>query len=198
MKVAVCCPGPSLPTTWMGRHPYDAVWAVNRALIVVDADWLSAGDPPIFDGLLPPEAKPRLGVITMKDTLVRFKPMWPDLLWHSWEEYGLMDEHAAFGRPLSWSVQAALCHAFALGAKRIDLFGCDGVRSTTTIDCTGYAGEDRSQDRWQREALDLGTTYGILGACGVTFNHIHPKEHEHGRQVPQSHGNAGEARPPNQ
>ncbi len=190
MKAAICCPGPSLPQTWMGRHPYDTVWAVNRALMVVDADWLSAGDAPLFAGLLPDDARPRQGVITMADTIRGFrdKPGWTGLTWHSWESYALMDEHLALGRPISWSVQAALCHAYALGARTIDLYGCDGLRSTTILDCTGYGGEDRSQDRWQREALDLAITYRLLQGRNIVINHIHPTESDHGNQSPQPHG----------
>jgi hypothetical protein len=54
VRVAVCCPGPSLPRRWFGRIGYDCVYAVNRAMIIVpEADWLSAGDIAFFEDLLP-------------------------------------------------------------------------------------------------------------------------------------------------
>lgn len=177
MRVAVCCPGPSLPIRWPGRAGYDLVYAVNRALIPVsDADWLSAGDPPLFTGLLPDGCRPRTGVVSMETTIdqVADIPGWAGLTWVGWRSIPLLDAHKPRGRPISWSVQVALCHAAQLGAVHIDLFGADGAASGTAFDCTGYVGEDRTPERWRREALDLDLTVALLAERSVAVHRISP------------------------
>jgi hypothetical protein len=177
VRAAVCCPGPSLPRRWPGRAGYDLVWAVNRALIPVpDADWLSAGDPVLFTGLLPVGCRPRVGAVTMDPTIdaVRDLPAWAGLAWVPWSALALVAAHKPRGRPIAWSVQVALCHAAELGATQVDLYGADGAAAGTPLDCTGYAGEDRSIERWRREALDLVLTIELLAAVGVTTTTIAP------------------------
>ncbi len=175
VRVAVCCPGPSLPARWPGRAGYDVVYAVNRAMIAVpDADWLSAGDPVLFTGLLPVGCRPRVGVVSMGPTIeqVATLPAWNGLAWVDWAAIPLIATHKHRGRPLAWSMQAALCHAAHLGATAIDLVGADGAASTTPIDCTGYAGEDRTRERWGREELDLALSIELLTAAGICVRRI--------------------------
>ncbi|MBA3589962.1 hypothetical protein [Methylibium sp.] len=150
------------------------VYAVNRALITVpDADWLSAGDMPIFQGLLPAGLRPAVGVVTMDDVAdhLRRQPGWSLLRLVGWGGVQMIAAHAARGRPLAWSVQVALCHA-AESATSIDLYGCDGAAGGTPIDCTGYTGPDRSDERWAREELDLAVTVDLIAARGVTVHRI--------------------------
>ncbi len=165
MRVAVVCPGPSLPHRWLSwsADRYDLVVAVNRALLVVpDADWLSAGDPVLFTRLLP-GVRPRVGVVTMGTTVSECSglPAWAGLAWVSWSQIPLIAKHHARGRPLNWSVQAALCHAHRLGAA--------------AIDCTGHAGEDRTPERWRREDEDLALTVQLLADAGVAVTRIPPR-----------------------
>lgn len=176
MIAAVCCPGPSLPRRWNGRAGYELVHAVNRALIVVpDADWLSAADPAFYEDLLPDGVRPVVGALAGDDSVVeaaRARPSWAGIRFAGWRSVPLIAEHAALGRPLMWSVQAALCHAAQLGATWIDLVGCDGAAGGTRIDCTGYAGESRGPDRWAREEVDLAMTVALLAARSITVNRI--------------------------
>lgn len=177
VRVAVCCPGPSLPARWTGRAGYDVVYAVNRAMITVpDADWLSAGDPVLYTGLLPSGCRPRVGAVSMGPTIaeVASLPAWAGMRWVDWQDVPLIQVHHQRGRPLAWSMQAALCHAAHIGAKHVDLFGADGAASTTPIDCTGHPGEDRTRERWGREELDLALSIELLAAAGTTVHRLSP------------------------
>ena len=162
MRVAVCCPGPSLPTTWRGRTGSDLVYAVNRALLVIDADWLCAGDIAFFQNLLG-DSRPRIGTFTMRDNCDAFRKIGTWGVMESWEEAPGFIAHRAI-RPVQWSMQAALIHASDKGALSIDLYGCD-MRDRT--DCTGYDGENRNPERWAREAEDLKATLIYLQGRGV-------------------------------
>lgn len=179
VRAAVCCPGPSLPRRWPGRDGYDLVYAVNRALIAVpDADWLSAGDSVWFQdpGMLPGELRPAVGVITFDDhlDLVRSTPSWSRCYAVGWRSLPIIAAHADRGRPLAWSVQAALCHAVEAGVDQVDLYGCDGAAGGTIIDCTGYAGENRGPARWAREEVDLALTVALAAERGTTICRIAP------------------------
>lgn len=177
MKVAVCCPGPSLPRRWAGRAGFDLVVAVNRAMITVpDADWLSAGDIGFYESLLPASARPRIGVVTMDGHLPRIAadPTWTGRALVGWDAVPLIAEHARRGRALAWSVQVALCQAAHLGARHVDLVGCDGAAGGQVEDCTGYPGESRGADRWAREEIDLALTFTLLSELGVAVRRIEP------------------------
>jgi hypothetical protein len=176
VRVAVCCPGPSLPARWPGRAGYDAVYAVNRALRVIDADWLAAGDSVLYEGDLLGAYRPRLGCVTMAEVAERFAadPSWAGLRWARWQDLALVAVHADRGRPMMWSVQLALCHAAESGAAAIDLIGADGAASGTIIDCTGHAGEARGPDRWAREARDLDLTIALLAERGIAITRFAP------------------------
>jgi hypothetical protein len=176
VKVAIVCPGPSLPRVWRpwSADCYDLVVAVNRALLVVpDADWLSAGDEVVFRRLLP-GVRPRIGVITMTATIpeVRDLPAWRGLKWIGWKDVPLIEEHQRRGRPLAWSVQAALCLAAAKGAAAVDLYGADGIAGGQVEDCTGHPGDDRTLERWKREELDLALSTDLLAELGVAVTRI--------------------------
>jgi hypothetical protein len=177
VRVAVCCPGPSLPRRWPGRAGYDQVYAVNRAMITIpDADWLSAADIQFYQDLLPDDARPRSGVLTGNEVvdLVRSLASWSGRQVVGWGSVDLIAEHQRRGRALSWSVQAALCHAADSGAAVVDLYGCDGAAGGTRIDCTGYAGESRGPHRWAREETDLALTFALLAERGIPVHRIDP------------------------
>lgn len=169
MKAAIYCPGPSLLRCVPANY-YDVSWAVNTALKIMKTDWLSAGDPCFFRGLLG-EHRPLRGVLSMGSVIDKCHDFWPTVVhWHRWSSVPLIGKHKELGRPLNWSLQAALCHAAHLGAKEIDIYGCDlaGVE-----DATGYGGEERTEDRWQREARDLQFTRDLLHSAGIQTTRIH-------------------------
>lgn len=174
MRIAVCCPGPSLLNHWPGRLGFDGVWSVNRALCVIDTDWLSAGDSPMFRGLAGFH-RPRIGVLTMFDTakIVREDPGWNHLEIRQWDDCdfinGQINKHS-----INWSVQAALCGAAESGASEIVLYGCDFGAGGQIADCTGYLGEDRGPERWKREKDDVAKTIAMLTEHGVTVTRIAP------------------------
>lgn len=177
MIAAVYCPGPSLCSGFPSPDNYDATWAVNTALKLVKTDWLAAGDIPIFRGILG-ENRPKIGVLTMGGTaeILQKDPVWASFPLVPWADVPLIDEHEKRGRPLSWSVQTALCHASHLGATQVDLYGCDVFRSDfdpwQTTDATGYEGEDRNRTRWDREREDLRLTFALLFEHGTTVLRI--------------------------
>ncbi len=176
MRVAICCPGKSLPNRWRSRDGFDLVWAVNRAILLIPADWLSAGDMPMFNGLAE-SSRPLVGVLTLPDTVgqVSHRPTWSHLKYTGWHECPTIQEHKRRYRPIDWSVQAAMCHACDLGAKEITLFGCDfGEGSSEGEDCTGYAGEDRTPERWRRERDGMAATYSLMADCAVSVTRITP------------------------
>lgn len=172
MTVAVCCPGPTLPHTWPGRAGYDHVIAVNRALLVVsDADWLVAGDLPMYQGLLG-TTRPRVGACALHDTVNTFRrePEWKGMAWKAWPTLGLAEAQLR-RRPMNWSIQAALLLAHDLQPGPIDLYGTtviDGI----TDDCTNYAGDDRTAERWRREGVDVDTTFALLAEHGSTIRRL--------------------------
>lgn len=176
MIAAIYCPGPSLRTHIERKGAdvllagYDRTWAVNNALKLVDTDWLAAGDSAWFNGLLGPH-RPRVGVVTMGSNrkTVADDASWRDRAIITWDDVPLIAEHHRRGRPINWSLQSALCHATQLGAKRIEVYGCDLVGTT---DAAGYKGEDRSAERWARELLDLEFTANLLAEHGTTVTRI--------------------------
>lgn len=175
MIAAVCCPGPSLPDRWPGRAGYAEVWAVNRALLAVpDADWLAAGDVVLYQNALLGEARPRVGCLTMPDSVQFMGPSWGRVV--LWDQVPAIAVHRRRGAPINWSVQSALCHAAWRGATRIDLYGCDNAASGTPVDCTGYAGEARTAERWEREERDLAITFALLAESRVTIHRIAPPQ----------------------
>jgi hypothetical protein len=62
-----------------------------------------------------------------------------------------------------------MCHAAQLGCKHLRLYGCDLAGRE---DCTGYVGEDRTEDRWERERKNLDYTIALLSERGVTTERI--------------------------
>jgi len=167
MIAAVLSPGPSLLRTWKGRENHAVTIAVNRALKVAAADWLSAADVVLFQGELG-ACRPLVGAMTSLATADFLDPTWGTVA--TWEGSDALQAHQRI-RPVQWSLQAALCHAADLGAMQIDVFGADCGREGRT-DCAGSDGENRGPDRWAREAEDLACTFGFLAGRGVSVRHV--------------------------
>lgn len=164
MIAAILSSGPSLLRTWKGRDNHAVTIAVNRALKMVAADWLSAADVVLFQGEVG-TARPLVGTMTSLATSDFLDPTWGTVA--TWEGSEALQAHQLI-RPVQWSIQAALCHAVDLGATHIDIFGADGGREGPK-DCAGSDGESRGPDRWAREAEDLACTFSFLAARGITI-----------------------------
>ncbi len=172
-SVAVLCPGPSLMRTWpLAEIVYDKVLTVNTAAKLVRGDWLCAGDKCFFRGLLGDAPRPRDGVLTCPDSLTDAREWSPRTQVDSWDAVSAIDLHRQRGRPINWTVQSALCLAKSLGALRVDLYGCDGAAGGQVEDATGYRGEDRSAERWEREASDIEWTRSILAEFGIIVHRM--------------------------
>jgi hypothetical protein len=175
MKAAVCCPGHSLIKKYPGDYGYAAVWAINTAMLLIPCDWLSAGDPVLFKKNHWGDKRPRIGVLTMMDTVEQVKGLdgWGGIEFTGWERLRFYAAHN-LRRPVSWSVQVALLHACELGATQIDLFGCDGIHGPGGPDITGYPGDFRCNERWQREEAELIITIQLLAEQGTVVRRYLP------------------------
>lgn len=175
MIVAVCCPGQSLMRRWSERTvSHDLVIAVNAAAKLIESDWVCAADKSWYRGLLGSEVKhPRAGYLVAPDAAGDAKVFTAAQV-ITWENVALIHQHFKEGRPVNWSVQAALCLAEQLGARHVTLYGADGRRSVGTIDASGYKGEDRTTERWEREENDLAFTIAMLAGRGTTVQRIEP------------------------
>jgi hypothetical protein len=180
MKIAICCPGQSLVRRWSERTiEYDTTIAVNAAAKVVSSDWVCAPDKVWYRGLFGDDLKqPRHGFLVAPDAYddaKRFILRYNDpLAILTWENIALIHQHTKEGRPINWGVQSALCFAEQLGATAITLYGADGRKSISTIDASGYKGEDRTAERWEREENDIAYTFAMIRSRGTTIERIDP------------------------
>lgn len=156
----------------MTKH--DLVITVNAAANLMDSDWVCAADKSWYRGLLKPcVLPPRGGYLVAPDAEADARAFTSSQV-ITWENVSLIHRHHAQGRPINWSVQAALCFADQLGASRVILYGADGRNSTGTVDAAGYGGEDRTAERWEREEHDLAYTIKMLAGLGTTVQRIEP------------------------
>lgn len=176
MIIAICCPGQSFVRRWSeATSKHDLVIAVNAAAKFTESDWVCAADKVWYRGLFGSEVKPpRIGYLVSNDAVKDAKQFSPDHAVLGWENVALIHEHTKQGRPINWSVQAALCLADQLGADHVILYGADGRKSVGTIDASGYKGEDRSAERWEREESDLAFTIAMLAGRNTTVQRIEP------------------------
>lgn len=173
MIAAICCPGQSLMKTWPSAPiVYDLVIAVNSAAKLVAADWIAASDKSWYRGLLPADLRPRCGFCCMDDAVGDCRAFAPGCRVVAWDDIPLVSAQYRAGRPMNWTVQVALGLAQHFGAHTVDLYGADGRYSTSTVDAAGYAGEDRTAERWEREERDLAYTTDLLLSQGCTVNRI--------------------------
>lgn len=162
MRIALLCPGPSLPEFWESwcmdnrdRPQPDIVVAVNTAGWRYAHDWLCFADRPIFDGL---HVSPRLGYVT--HAAMR-KYLAPGLNWDPLPlrldagvtcKYPLPPEKPTdacaftFPNALEWSRRAL--QASGHTNVCLDLFGFDC--SPNPLDCAGREGQ-HGLPRWKWE-----------------------------------------------
>jgi hypothetical protein len=174
-RIAILSAGPSLIRTWRERNRasfYETI-AVNRALMVCDADWLVAGDACVFACL--GDRRPRLGFVTFRDADIP----WPHrrdwsvqhlgtLSRRDWQDLPLLfprSDAPGAADPLQWSIQAAILLAVQHQADVLEIFGHD---ATCAPDVSGDPGEDRTRERWDREARDLSATINAVRARGIS------------------------------
>lgn len=175
MIVAICCPGQSLMRRWTETTAsHDLLITVNAAANLMRSDWVCAADKSWYRGLLSPTVRPRHGYLVAPDARTDALTFANGLEVLTWENVSLIHQHTAEGRPINWSVQAALCFAEQLGADEIILYGADGRNSTSTVDASGYGGEDRTPDRWEREERDLAYTIAMLNGRSTKVTRIEP------------------------
>ena len=163
MLVRVLCPGPSLATTWLreGVGCIGPTIAVNRAIDFTCCDWLVAGDAITFGRI---RSRPLRGVCTFNNNIREYIPKrWQPIEAVAWEDLKHPPE------PAQWGIEGAMLLARLLaGAERCDIaiFGCDRVGQ---LDWDGTPPEDdRSLDRWQREAFQTDRTVAWLTASTRT------------------------------
>lgn len=175
MIIAICCPGQSMVRRWSeAQTKHDLVIAVNAAAKLIEADWICAPDKVWYRGLFGTDVKhPRAGYLVAPDALTDARSFTTAQVL-TWDNVALIHQHKAEGRPINWGVQSALCFAEQLGADHVILYGADGRRSVGTIDASGYKGEDRTAERWEREENDLAFTIAMLASRGTTVQRIEP------------------------
>lgn len=163
MTAVVLCPGPSLAKL-PALPPCDVSLAVNRAALRFAADWWAASDYPLIkwniDNLMgnPNLLTRRQTYIDMHDRLSRFPQI-------------RLVEDVPGTAGLNKTMLFAAALAADLGAKRIDLYGCDMAGET---DYDGAkAGEDRSEARWARERLELAELTDWLKGRGCELRGRH-------------------------
>jgi hypothetical protein len=173
-RIAILCPGPSLRRTWSDelRGSYITTIGVNHACGAFAVDWLCAADlPTVFAKL---RRLPDTGVITPRNVHEAVfngtgselwnegNPPWDPTPWRRrmsvafWEHLDLANRDA----PCNYSAVAALAYAVQFRAE-VDVYGAD-MRGTAGVD--GIGGENRSDERWERERRDLAAVVARSGA----------------------------------
>lgn len=162
MTAVVLCPGPSL--SQLAEVPKcDLSIGVNRAAIAFRCDvWAAADYPTIKNVQEKVIGNPKL--LTKRQT-------WEDIKHRvTLPLAGIAEDCGAFLSPdevvwLAKTFSCAVVFAAALGANRIDYYGCDWKGEE---DFDGKkAGEDRSDTRWRDERAMFGALTEILLRRGV-------------------------------
>jgi hypothetical protein len=181
MKVALLCPGPSLPLFEGRAAQYDQVLAVNRAVLAFPADFWVMLDAEAFRlarevmqrPSWPPERLPVL--VSWGDQHVERCSRYPEArqlpfvpVEYSWLPHEWQPDGAEHPTPLLWdsfSGTAALVLARRQGAVEIDAYGVDW---SGLVDWDGKADPNstRGEERWAREQSlwqDLTTLFARDG-----------------------------------
>lgn len=159
----IICPGPSLPSTYTGKHRIDPAVriAVNRGLnFLPDSDWLVCGDRETFSQLsLFDLQKGIVGLNSDRDVIDK-DPCALALSWIGWH-----DLPGFVVGEINWGIQVALLTAAHLGCKIVHVFGCDQVGDEE------YNGPNklstRTPERWERERADTMRTVAAIGTRGT-------------------------------
>ncbi len=162
MRVAILCPGPSLPKTWDGTDRALTI-AVNKAALFCSPDWFCAGDPHTFQAY---KIRPRVGICgsdyainLMGDELPR------DVRRVRWSALQLPNMTSE----CNYSAVAATALAAHIGATSIYMHGADMCGMS---DYTGIDGPSRDTVRWDKERKELQSVIQYIQRLGITFERI--------------------------
>lgn len=160
MSVAILTSGPSLAGLVELPRAYDAVLAVNHAMShplgrLVDY-WVALD---VWDVGLPAH-KPRMGMVTHPNAIDEGQATYvPYPLF----DYLLLCPRAArFVEPHLTTLPAALWWADHLGAREVDVFGCDMLGKS---DFRGVVDTGRDQNRWTSEKRACAR---VIAATGMS------------------------------
>ena len=198
MKAAILNPGPSLNTTYKGRHGYDVVIGVNRTMLAHDLDWWVWMDtnPPM----------PRRVWEAPDDEWKREKPataphqfttgtgaeyLESQDLPRDGNVWRFNDYQDYIPNRLKWhvfSATAAISLAFLLGATSADVYGAD-MRGESDFDGSRDTRDNRDEKRWLREAGIWNETIAWLSFNGMAVRRIVPQGLYHApRPERRTHG----------
>jgi hypothetical protein len=161
VRVAILCPGPSLPKTWDGNA--DVTIAVNRAALLHAPDWFCAGDIETFQRI---KVRPRVGYCGSDYALGMVGDELPtDLQRFGWKGLPLPNQDSE----CNFSAVAATAFAAHLGAKSVRMYGADmcGLH-----DFDGDPGTWRNDARWEKERAELAGVVAHINRLGVAFERV--------------------------
>ncbi len=148
MVVAILNPGPSLANL-LTLPKCDLSIAVNRAALRFECNiWAATDYPMIRDYQVFAMGNPKL--LTRRQT-------WTDIKHRVRLPLAGIVDDLALNVPANWlakTMTCAMAYAYAWGAHRIELYGCDWAG---TKDFDGKeAGENRTDARWEAEKSEAG------------------------------------------
>ena len=156
--VRILCPGPSLarydPIDFAGL-----VIAVNRAAVAFYCHCWAVADYPVIRDY---HAK-----VLGTPTILTRRQTWTDIGHRVRMTAKIIEDIDLPGAP-PWNLKTMTCamaYAYATGAKRIELHGCDWEG---TADYDGVqAGEDRTDKRWEQERAAVNNLSEWMRARGT-------------------------------
>lgn len=153
MRIAVLCPGPSLPRTFKHDQPYDVLIGVNRAVLFTSCDWLASFDASTVKAL----ATPGMKVFTRASCLPQDETLEAVAVWYPCVKLSDAGMFTACG---------ALLLAAALGANDIDVYGADWS-DAPDFDGRHSEGDWRVAERWRRERVVWDKITRVLASQGI-------------------------------
>lgn len=179
---AILCPGPSL-ARYDARAAAGATRiAVNLAgKLVEDYEWFCGLDAGVFTNPKFGPPHPSVGLLVsgrrrqfIEEGKYKGCPTFADKQWLAVEEIRARPELRHPDHPLpeenwvQWTFTTAIMAAWHMGAKRIDLYGCDMTGTAYVNGMPTNGGEHI----WQRERLDLEMVGAFLHKQGVALQRI--------------------------
>lgn len=161
MRIALLCPGPSLPRTFDPAAGYDVTVGVNRAILCHPCDWFASFDASTVKTLAVPTDKvfTRAHCFPAGCDGVALETVIGDYpavrLW----EAGM------------FSACGALLLCSWLGADVIDVYGTDWTPGPD-FDGKASPGDWRVAERWRRETRVWDKIAGVLQSQGVSVKRI--------------------------
>lgn len=162
MKAVILCPGPSLARL-IELPPCDISIAINRAALKFACQWWASLDYPMLrDNQAKILGNPQL--LTRRQTYLDLHKRLG-----RFAEIRIVEDMADAAGYVK-TLPCAMVFAHTLGAKRIDLYGVDWQGD---CDFDGVkAGENRSEERWRLERLEVTGLMEWLAGKGVEVNRI--------------------------